>query len=147
MRHQRKCSGEAEATGAGLVRTLRRHVKRHAGMEILAKHSIMAWMVEHAGTTLSFFSKRGGLVWRAGGVSQAHASQAGSALGVRGAPWCEEADQREDRGSLTRCSPSQGSMKFPARTRSFCRTRIQGEMTNDPQEADRHVRAEKRRFD
>ena len=41
---------------AGLVRTLREHVQFHAGVEIPAKHPMMAWIVGHAGAMLSPFS-------------------------------------------------------------------------------------------
>ena len=55
-----KSDGEAEATRkqvAGFVRTLRAHVQFHAGVEVPAKKNIMAWMVEHAGSVLSFFAR------------------------------------------------------------------------------------------
>ena len=53
-----KSDGEAEATVkqvAGLVRTLRERVQIYAGVEVPAKHPIMAWIGEHAGTMMSFF--------------------------------------------------------------------------------------------
>ena len=40
---------------AGLVRTTRQHVLFYAGMDVLAKHSTIAWIVEHADTMLTIF--------------------------------------------------------------------------------------------
>ena len=61
MEGHEKCNGQAEGTVkqvAGLVRTLREHVQFYAGVEVPATHSIMAWIVEHAGTVLSFCPRR-----------------------------------------------------------------------------------------
>ena len=101
-----KSNGEAEATVevAELLRTLRKRVQFYAGVEIPAKHPIMARIVEQAGTMLNLFSTaRDGLtvqplerdtaaycvgtVWRTRGVHQVYETQARSTLGTQGCSW------------------------------------------------------------
>ena len=53
-------NGEAGATVKqvhGMVVTLREAAPLHIGAPIPAKHSTIAWIVEHAGTLLSLYSR------------------------------------------------------------------------------------------
>ena len=58
-RHE-KSNGEAEqAVGAvaGMARTLKEFVEFHIKFEIPVKHPILAWIVDHAGNLLTFYSR------------------------------------------------------------------------------------------
>ena len=73
-------------------------------MDVLAKHSTIAWIVEHADTMLTIFLRErdvtdtvqplegetmahcAGNVWRTRGVSLAHEIRTGSTLGGRSVP-------------------------------------------------------------
>jgi hypothetical protein len=55
-----KSNGEAEATVKqihGMVRTLREALQCQAKLHLPVKHPVLAWMIEHAGTLLTLFSR------------------------------------------------------------------------------------------